>query len=123
MFTAETKAKKMKSESLEEEQVPVPVVQPPSSRRPPKASLERAIEIKEELLAQIEQLGANLPPNTLDHLIDELGGPDNVAEMTGRVGRVVHNDNGQVRKSTKYIVISMLFIAIILFSGTIRVTF
>ena len=89
----------MKSEPLEEEQVPVPVVPPPSNRRPPKASLERAIEMKEGLLAQIEQLGANLPPNTLDHLIDELGGPDNVAEMTGRVGRVVHNNNGQVHKS------------------------
>ncbi len=67
------------------------------NRPPPKEALDMATSIKEKLLAQIEQLGANLPPNTLDQLIDELGGPENVAEMTGRKGRVVQNDNGQVR--------------------------
>lgn len=38
--------------------------------------------MKEELLAKIEQLGESLPPNTLDQLIDELGGPENVAEVS-----------------------------------------
>lgn len=37
--------------------------------------------MKEELLDQIEKLGERLPPNTLDQLIDELGGPENVAEV------------------------------------------
>jgi hypothetical protein len=54
--------------------------------------------IKKRLLEEIEKLAAVLPHNTLDRLIDELGGPDNVAEMTGRKGRVVQSDNGQVKK-------------------------
>lgn len=63
---------------------------------PPREAIESAIQMKERLLAQIEYLGNSLPPNTLDQLIDELGGPENVAEMTGRKGRVIQNDNGQV---------------------------
>lgn len=46
---------------------------------PPKDAIERACEMKEELLKKIERLGDRLPPNTLDQLIDELGGPENVA--------------------------------------------
>ena len=38
--------------------------------------------MKEELLQRIEELGEKLPPNTLDQLIDELGGPENVAEAS-----------------------------------------
>lgn len=38
--------------------------------------------MKEELLQRIEELGDKLPPNTLDQLIDELGGPENVAEAS-----------------------------------------
>jgi hypothetical protein len=38
--------------------------------------------MKEELLQRIEVLGEKLPPNTLDQLIDELGGPENVAEAS-----------------------------------------
>lgn len=39
------------------------------------------LKMREELLKQIEALGEKLPPNTLDQLIDELGGPTEVAEV------------------------------------------
>jgi hypothetical protein len=48
---------------------------------PPRDAIERACNMKEELLQRIEELGDKLPPNTLDQLIDELGGPENVAEV------------------------------------------
>uniref|UniRef100_A0A3Q1HWS5 Protein strawberry notch homolog 1 n=1 Tax=Anabas testudineus TaxID=64144 RepID=A0A3Q1HWS5_ANATE len=59
-------------------------------------AVEHAQKMKRELLEQLEELAEVLPPNTLDELIDELGGPDNVAEMTGRKGRVVSNDDGSI---------------------------
>lgn len=68
---------------------------------PPKDAIERACYLKEELLRKIEKLGELLPPNTLDQLIDELGGPDNVAEMTGRKGRVIQTDNGQIQYESR----------------------
>lgn len=37
--------------------------------------------VKAELLAAAERLGTRLPPNTLDQLINELGGPEYVAEV------------------------------------------
>ena len=37
--------------------------------------------MKSELLSRIEFLGEKLPANTLDQLIDDLGGPDHVAEV------------------------------------------
>lgn len=39
--------------------------------------------MKRELLDQLEKLSEHLPPNTLDELIDDLGGPENVAEVSG----------------------------------------
>ena len=57
--------------------------------KPTKLALKAATEMKERLLAELELLGARLPTNTLDQLIDEFGGPDKVAEMTGRKGLVV----------------------------------
>lgn len=54
---------------------------------PPKDAIERACEMKEELLKKIEKLGERLPPNTLDQLIDELGGPENVAV---RIKNIIH---------------------------------
>ncbi|XP_053689693.1 protein strawberry notch isoform X1 [Sabethes cyaneus] len=68
---------------------------------PPKDAIERACQMKDELLAKIEKLGSKLPANTLDQLIDELGGPENVAEMTGRKGRVVQTDDGSIQYESR----------------------
>lgn len=68
---------------------------------PPKDAIERACSLKEELLQKIELLGDKLPPNTLDQLIDELGGPDNVAEMTGRKGRVIQTEDGSIQYESR----------------------
>lgn len=44
-------------------------------------AVEDAQQMKRDLLEQLEKLAQDLPPNTLDELIDELGGPENVAEV------------------------------------------
>jgi hypothetical protein len=57
--------------------------------------------MKEEMLKRLEALSQHLPANTLDQLIDELGGPENVSEMTGRKGRVVQDEKGDVRYESR----------------------
>lgn len=37
--------------------------------------------MKEDLLNRFDELSSRLPPNTLDDLIDQLGGPAVVAEV------------------------------------------
>ncbi|XP_067135258.1 protein strawberry notch homolog 1-like isoform X1 [Centruroides vittatus] len=64
-------------------------------------AVERASAMKDDLLQKLERLGETLPPNTLDQLIDELGGPENVAEMTGRKGRVVSTDDGNIQYESR----------------------
>lgn len=71
------------------------------NRAPPRDAIERACSMKDELLTKIEGLGERLPPNTLDQLIDELGGPENVAEMTGRKGRVVQTEDGAIQYESR----------------------
>uniref|UniRef100_A0A8C8I887 Protein strawberry notch homolog 2 n=1 Tax=Oncorhynchus tshawytscha TaxID=74940 RepID=A0A8C8I887_ONCTS len=58
-------------------------------------------EMKQDLLNKIADLGKELPLNTLDELIDKLGGPEKVSEMTGRKGRVVRRPDGSVRYESR----------------------
>ena len=53
----------------------------PQQSVPGVNAVEKASALKHDLLEAIERLGDRLPPNTLDQLIDELGGPDCVAEV------------------------------------------
>lgn len=61
----------------------------------------RACDLKDDLLERIERLGSRLPANTLDQLINELGGPNNVAEMTGRKGRVVQVEDNEIQYESR----------------------
>ncbi|TKC40816.1 hypothetical protein EI555_007841 [Monodon monoceros] len=72
-----------------------PLCPPPRDLHGPGV-LERVERLKQDLLAKVQVLGRELPVNTLDELIDQLGGPECVAEMTGRKGRVVSRSDGTV---------------------------
>ncbi|KAM4807867.1 protein strawberry notch homolog 2 [Rhinophrynus dorsalis] len=62
----------------------------------PDRGPEQVELMKMQLLDKVDKLGKELPLNTLDELIDQFGGPENVAEMTGRKGRVVRRSDGTV---------------------------
>jgi hypothetical protein len=59
----------------------------PTQRIQQPEPLPHLVHLRNELLKEAKQLV--LPPSPLDDLIDRLGGPSMVAEMTGRKGRLV----------------------------------
>lgn len=54
-----------------------------SAQLPAMDAVDKARQMRQDLLVRIERLGDKLPANSLDELIDLLGGPDNVAEVCG----------------------------------------
>uniref|UniRef100_A0A674DQX3 Protein strawberry notch homolog 2 n=1 Tax=Salmo trutta TaxID=8032 RepID=A0A674DQX3_SALTR len=81
--------------------LPVPIVNMPLCLGLVGFSTARIEEMKQDLLNKIADLGKELPLNTLDELIDKLGGPEKVSEMTGRKGRVVRRPDGSVRYESR----------------------
>ncbi|KAL9664096.1 hypothetical protein QQ045_019493 [Rhodiola kirilowii] len=69
-----------------------------------------AVERKSKILEIVRSL--DLPNNPLDDLIDQLGGPDNVAEITGRRGMLVRASGGKSvtyqARNTKEITMEMV---------------
>lgn len=53
---------------------------------------QECLDAKNKLIAEASAI--NLPLSALDMLIDRLGGPTKVAEMTGRTSRLVRSGNG-----------------------------
>ena len=62
---------------------------------PPPEPIPELVERRSTILESICDL--DLPPNPLDDIIDRLGGVENVAEMTGRSGRVLRNKSGKYK--------------------------
>jgi hypothetical protein len=59
------------------------------------AVYQAALRGRQALLAEIDAMG--LPTNPLDLIIDSVGGPDAVAEMTGRSSRLLRDEEGVLR--------------------------
>ncbi|CAN0133163.1 unnamed protein product [Lampetra fluviatilis] len=66
-----------------------------------RAYVRMLFEMKQDLLRKVDELTKDLPLNTLDELIEKLGGPSIVAEMTGRKGRIVQKADGKVAYETR----------------------
>jgi len=58
------------------------------------------VALKEAILQRLDDLP--VPPSPLDDLIDRLGGPDAVAEMTGRGLRVARTKTGRYRYEQRF---------------------
>ncbi|XP_064538491.1 titin homolog isoform X2 [Drosophila montana] len=54
-----------------------------------ESEVKRCISARDKFLLKIQQLSRRMPPNTVDKIIADLGGPSEVAELTKRRGRVV----------------------------------
>ena len=67
--------------------IPVPLPLPSTTKTDLSdiEKVEKAYNLKQALLDKLESLSDSLPLNTLDELIDQLGGPAYVAELTGTV--------------------------------------
>ena len=85
----------MEDSDDEIDSIPVPL---PTAARTANLSdiekAERAYNLKQALLDKLEALSDRLPLNTLDELIDQMGGPDYVAELTGKWARISLADLG-----------------------------
>jgi hypothetical protein len=80
----------------EEERLQYAIIQASITRiksMPPPEPHPVLIAKRQVLLDAIRNM--DLPPNPLDDLIDRLGGVDQVAEMTGRSGRIVRDNSGK----------------------------
>lgn len=93
MVTSTTAATKDKKETLKPSEAATAVAAPvepnllkmvTTTNIPASSSHSAAAvrQMREELLKKVELLSSHLPANTLDQLIDELGGPECVAEVS-----------------------------------------
>ncbi|XP_020401317.1 protein FORGETTER 1 isoform X1 [Zea mays] len=71
---------------------------------------DAALDRKSKILDIIRSL--DLPSNPLDDIIDQLGGPDNVAEITGRRGMLIRASDGKgviyQARNTKEVALDMI---------------
>lgn len=56
---------------------------------------QTALRIKNTLIANLRQIYFNMSP--IDEIINALGGPDNVAEVTGRKHRLIKQQDGSIK--------------------------